>query len=308
MKILITTYPFGDDSDLSILQQHSLYFNEKKSKYDREEIINRVKEVNPDIIIAGTEKYDSELLNATSKLQMISRVGMGVDSIDLPEAKNRNIAIYNTPMAPINAVANLTIGMAYSLSRKISQMNHSMHLGEWKRITARDISDLTVGIIGFGNIGRKVYEKFLDQGVTNFQIYDPYQQVPPTISANDLESLLALSDLVTLHIPKTEKTTNLIGKKELELMKKDAIIINTSRGGIIDEKALYNHVLNNLDFSVGLDVYEQEPGTGGFEGLVNVLLTPHIATQTQKTRTVMENDSMKNIEAYLSNDKTYRVV
>lgn len=289
MKLLITTYPF-DPSNVGELSNVSVFYNTVKRRYKREELIERFEEINPDFIIAGTEKYDSELLDYLPNLKLISRVGIGVNSVDLDECKKRNIIVTNTPNAPTNSVAELTICQIFNMLRGKSSMRG------WCKPLGRELSNCNVGIIGAGRIGKKIITKLTTLKPKNIFIND--------IVGNDCiskEELLKKSDIVSINVPLTKETYNLITYDELKLMKKDACILNLSRGGIINEEDLYLWLNKNENFSAAIDVFENEPYGGKLMECENAYLTPHIASHTVESRSSMELSAIKEVTNFINN-------
>ena len=267
MKVLITTVPFGekDRLPLDLLDQNNIEYqiNPINKKPTEEELIRMAADF--DVIIAGTEKISEKVMNKITNLKFISRVGIGLDGVDLITAEKKGIKVSYTPDVPAPAIAELTIGMMLTLLRSTHVSNTRMHNGEWHRVFGRRLSNVTIGLIGVGRVGFRV--------INHLQGFDS-----PKILANDLsesvkklelpvewvekERIFKEADVITLHLPLTEQTKNLIQKKHLMLMKKDAIIINTSRGGIINEKDLYNVMKSGHLSGAAVDVYEKEPYTG----------------------------------------------
>ena len=281
MKVLVTTYPFN-----SPIEGCEVFYNTKKSKYTQEEIRERLKEVNPDIVIAGTEKYTSTEFDLSPNLKVISRVGIGTSSIDINEATSRGIQIHNTPDSPTNAVVELTITHILYLLKKI----HKQEM--WKKVMGKEIKECKIGIVGFGRIGKELLLKLLPFKPKEIQLYDKY-----TIEDNDLERLYKECDIITFHTPTLDKK---IGREELKMMKDDVILINTARGNLFNEQELYEVLSERPNMTMGIDVYETEPYTNGdLLKLDNVLLTPHIGSYTSKAREDMEKESVENIQEYL---------
>ena len=280
MKVLVTTYPFN-----APIEGCEIFYNTKQSKYTQEEVRKKIKEINPDIIIAGTEKYTPLEFDLAPNLKVISRVGIGTSSIDLDEAESRGIIIYNTPDAPTNSVVELTLTHIFYLLKKI----HKQKI--WEKVKGREITECTIGIVGYGRIGKKVGDVMQTLGA-QIIVHDPKFD-----NSVDIEELYKTSDIITFHTPTLDK---IIGKKQLKIMKDDVIIINTSRGTLFNEKELYDVLSTNNKMSMGIDVYENEPYLDGDLLLLdNVLLTPHIGSFTSKARKEMEKESVENIIKYL---------
>jgi len=314
MKIIITTYPFGDpdSTPLKLLNQvqqdHVITFNRVKRKYSREEHLKILKEENPDIIIAGTELYDVEALDCAPKLKMISRVGIGLDSVDLQECQDRAIIVKYTPDAPSNAVAELAISQMLNMLRRVTWVDSRIRQQHWNRFIGRDIRDCNVGIIGIGRIGGLVIEKL--QGLKPRRIYindiipsrmhDKQRCEPAT-----KYQIMSKCDIITVHIPLSEETTNFIKKDEFDMMKPDACLINMARGGIVDEGDLYEWLCRHPDASAAIDTFIKEPYTGELRTLPNAYLTPHLGSCTRKSRFDMECGAVEEVLNYLSKIQKY---
>jgi len=282
MKILVTTYPFN----ASFPKDYEVVFNTKGMKYTQEEIQDILQKENPDIIIAGTEKYTSAEFDICPNLKIISRVGIGTSSIDLDECKKRGIKVRNTPDAPTNAVVELTLSLILSSLKKLNSQKM------WDKIIGKELNDCTIGIVGYGRIGKKVYDLCEAFGA-NIMIYDPYVYK----GHSSLDELYSKSDIISFH-------TSLIDKKithtELNKMKDDVILINTSRGNLLDENDLYTWLKSHPQASAALDVFENEPYVNGdLCKLDNIILTPHIGSYTTKARKLMEKESVQNIKEEL---------
>ena len=291
MNAVITTSPFNKENNFLkklISNGVSVSFNEKGRKLTKEEIKEFLKNKDPDIIIAGTENYNSEIFDICPNLKIISRVGIGLDSVDLEGCEKRNIKVSNTPDAPSNAVAELIIGQMICCLRGINYTKN------WNRYIGREISSCKIGIIGYGRIGKKVMKKL-----------DGFS--PKEIMVNDINLSIQFKnfveksrifnecDVISFHVPLTSKTKNLLNKNTLNLLKKDAIIINMSRGGIINEDDLYDWLKDNPSASAVIDTFEEEPYNGSLLGLKNAYLTPHLGSCTKKSRKEMEDGSVINV-------------
>ncbi|MCS6983427.1 MAG: hypothetical protein NZL83_04585 [Candidatus Absconditabacterales bacterium] len=242
------------------------------------------------VVVRSGITVNRELIDTYPSLRYICRVGVGIENIDTIYAKEKNIAVINTPGANANAVADLVLlGILY-LQRKMYICERSYE----KRFSylGHELSTQTVGILGFGNIGKKIYQRLLAFGVTNFLIYDPYLSSDIVSSfqycnkKNTIEEVFGKSNIISLHLPLTPETRLLIHADVLSLTKNDLCLINTSRGGIVDEDALYSFLCKNRDASAFFDVREEEPNLGPkisqLLTLPNFLLTPHIGAMTHE--------------------------
>jgi D-3-phosphoglycerate dehydrogenase len=240
-----------------------------------------------DAIIAGDAKIKREAIEGAKKLKVIGRFGAGVDSVDLKACSENGIIVFNIPGLNAQSVAEHTIGMIIAVAKKFLSVDKLVRAGGWKeksKYMGYEIHGKTLGIVGLGNIGMKVAKiaKAFEMKVLAYDPYIPKERGKELgIAMMDLESILKNSDIVTLHVPLTEETKGLIGEKELKSMKKTAILVNTSRGGVVDEFALYKALKEGWIAGAGIDVLENEPVEKHplFE-LDNVLLTPHTASWT----------------------------
>jgi len=246
------------------------------------------------LIVRSRTKVTREIIEAGEKLKAIGRAGVGLDNIDVEIAKERGITVLNTPEAPADAVAELTIGLILSLARNIPLADRTLKEGKWikKELLGWQLKGKTIGIIGLGNIGEKVARiaKALGMKIVITKRTPP----PPSllseleaeyIPVKDLPNFLQKSDVITIHVPLTHQTHHMIGAKEIQLMKEGAFLINTSRGGIVDEEALLNALQSGKLGGAALDVYEVEPPENlKLIRLPNVVCTPHIGGQTRESQ------------------------
>ena len=282
MKILITTVPFGEQSKLPIELLDSIDaqydINPLNKKLTEKELEDMIPDY--DIVIAGTEPITDNVLKKAKNLKMISRVGIGLDSVDLISARERGIKVSYTPDAPAPAVAELTIGIFISLLRSVQLANIKMHNGDWKRYFGKRIANSTIGIIGLGRIGSRVLNRLTVFGTPRLLVND--LNIKTELDRKfklewvDKETIFKESDIISLHVPLTKATKNMVTKKELEMMKSDASIVNTSRGGVINEDDLFN-VMNSGHLSgAAIDVFEKEPYDGSLKSIDRCLLTSHM--------------------------------
>ena len=306
MKVLITTVPFGDKNSapLDLLDSNDIAYliNPLNKKLTEDELIGLVSDF--DVIIAGTEKISDRVMEKASNLRIISRVGIGLDSVDLLAAEKRNIKVSYTPDAPAPAVAELTIGMMLTLLRSVHVSNSQMHSGEWHRFFGRRLSKVVIGIIGIGRIGQRVLEHL--QGFGNPRILVNDISIKDDISDRfnvewvSKEEIYKQSDIVSLHLPLTGKTKNMITKDQLLLMKSDAIIINTSRGGIINENDLFEIMQSGHLSGAAIDVFDNEPYNGALNGVERCLLTAHMGSMSVDCRTQMEMEATEEAVRFLT--------
>ena len=249
-------------------------------------------------IIAGIEPYSKDVLQNLSNLRCISRAGVGTDSIDLGYAKKRGIQIRNTPEVVIQPVVELTVALIFGLLRKTAEHTKLMRAREWKRVIGDNLEGKQVGIIGTGRIGKAVCEVLTTLGarVSAYDIQpDGSWAKTHSISYVSLESLISDSAIISLHLSVNGGSEAIIREEEISIMKKGVMIINTSRGGFLDEQAAYDGLQSGQIGSLGMDVYENEPYEGNLVEFDNVLMTPHIATFTRESRLEMEVQATQNL-------------
>ncbi|GAF78576.1 unnamed protein product [marine sediment metagenome] len=246
-------------------------------------------------IVAGTEVYDRDMLGRLSGLKVISRCGAGVDNIDLKAAKRLGIEVFSTPDAPTLAVAELTVGLILNLLRKVNQMDIIVRKGRWKKLMGNLIFEKKVGIIGFGRIGQKVGELLSAFGVELAYCDIESKVCSINCKQKTFDKILSWADILTLHLSSPAECSPIIAARELKLMKKGSWLINLSRGGIVDEKALYYALKNGHLSGAAVDVFEQEPYTGPLRELDNIILTAHIGSYAKEARVKMEAEAVRNL-------------
>ena len=305
-KILITTVPFADKNHLPIelLESAGIDYliNPIGRKLKENELAEMISDF--DVLIAGTELITEKVMSRASKLKLISRVGIGLDGVDLVAAKKAGIHVSYTPDAPAPAVAELTIGLMLSLLRNVHVVNAQMHQGIWYRHFGRRIPEITIGIIGVGRIGGQVLRRLSSFGAPRILVNDIHPNILVTDKLNlewvDKEIIYREADLISLHLPLTSKTKNMIQYDQLKSMKSDAMIINTSRGGIINEIDLAK-VLNEGHLSgAAIDVFEEEPYSGELVKIERCLLTSHMGSMSVDCRSKMEIEATQEALRYLS--------
>lgn len=242
------------------------------------------------LIVRSQSKVTADVIAGATGLRVIGRAGVGVDNIDVDAATSRGIMVINSPEGNTISAAEHTFGMLLAASRWIAQAHASMRRGEWDRksFTGFELYNKTLGIVGFGRIGREVAERALAFRM-KILAYDPFitEEFAKERGAEiaTLDDLLRRSDFVTLHMPKTAETEGLINAERLALMKKTAILVNCARGGVVDETALYEALKNKQLGGAGLDVYAQEPlGPSPLLELPNLVSTPHLAASTHEAQ------------------------
>jgi D-3-phosphoglycerate dehydrogenase / 2-oxoglutarate reductase len=243
------------------------------------------------ILVRSRTKITRQVIQAASNAKLIARAGVGLDNIEVTAAEEKGIRVVNAPEAAINAVSELTVGNMISLARSIPLADSEMKRGKWikKNLMGTELSGKYLGIVGVGNIGRNVgrIAKALRMNLIG---YDPYPIDRDYIKevgliVTDLNTLVQSADFITCHVPLLEETKHLFNTELISNMKSTAYIINASRGGVIDETALYNALCNGSIAGAALDVFETEPPLNNpLIGLSNVICTPHIGAQTKEAQ------------------------
>ncbi|MBF0188809.1 MAG: lactate dehydrogenase [Magnetococcales bacterium] len=314
MKALITTVPFGDRNrqPLDALKHAGVEYliNPLGKKLKAPELADMVSDF--DVIIAGTEPITDEVMAKGSNLKMISRVGIGLDSVDLMAAERRGITVSYTPDAPAPAVAELTIGLMISLLRSVQVSNLHMHHRRWHRYFGRRIATSTIGIIGTGRIGKGVIRHLSGFNCQRILVNDLHTKHDlgnnPVLEWCDKETIYKQADIITLHVPLTAKTKNMVRREHLELMSSHAILINTARGGIINEQDLFDMLNRGHLGGASIDVFQDEPYTGPLCDVDRCLLTAHMGSMSEDCRTRMEIEATDEAIRFLKNEPLQGVV
>jgi D-3-phosphoglycerate dehydrogenase len=308
LKVLVSNIGFGNSATSALAELNNLakvQLNEQGVKYTEAELVDKISDAN--ILIAGTEKISKLILDKASNLKLIARVGVGVDNIDLDCAKQKQINISYTPEAPSMAVPEFTLGMILNLIKNLSLSDRKMHQGLWHRPMGRMLSNMKIGIVGAGKIGTKLI-KLLHSIAPECEInfYDPSVEIVAHAKKCSLNSLFQGSDLVSVHIPLTSVTTNLIDEPLMSSMKKGSYLVNTARGGIVNESALYKLLQNNHLSGAALDVFETEPYQGPLAQLDNCILTSHIGSLTKEVRGLMEEQVIEDVIRFITKQPLLR--
>jgi D-3-phosphoglycerate dehydrogenase len=307
-KILISTYPFGKcgTRPIDLLKElgHEITYPPHKRRLKATEVKELISGV--DAVIAGTEPYTEETLSSGNRLKVISRVGIGLDNVDLAYCMKRGIRVSYTPDAPSDGVAELTVANILNLLRHIHKSDRSVRERAWNRFMGKLVHEVTIGILGVGRIGSRVI-KLLQPFKPKILAVDIDDSVRSTVPENvewcSLEELLIHSDIITIHIPLNSKTNGLIGREKISKMKTGAMLINTARGSIVDEQALYDALIQQHLSGAALDVFKIEPYEGPFSNLENVILTAHIAASANETRYLMELGAVEDCLRILNGEE-----
>jgi len=306
MKALITTVPFGDKNrlPLELLEDSGIEYliNPLGKKLTEDELAEMITDF--DVIIAGTEQITDRVMENGKNLKMISRVGIGLDSVDLLAAERRGIKVSYTPDAPAPAVAELTLSLMLTMLRSVHLSNLQMHDGNWNRYFGRRIPEVTIGIIGVGRIGTRVLNRLRSFGTPRLLLNDtlPNSEIDRQFKVEWVtkEEIYKQADVISLHLPLTAHTKNMIRKEQLEMMKPDAILINTARGGIINEDDLYD-VMNAGHLSgASIDAFVQEPYSGKLREIERCILTAHMGSMSVDCRTRMEREATEEAVRFVT--------
>ena len=277
-----------------------------KSASKDEDLANHIKD-SEIVVIRSATKLTKEVLDKAEQLKIIARCGVGIDNVDLDFAKSKNIFVTNSPSANLISVVELTVALIISASRKLSLADSHLKKGEWNRseFLGYELYGKTLGIVGFGKAGRLVAERMKSFGMS-IVFYDPYvTDWNGSEESIKLDDLLRTADVVSIHVIKTKDTENLISKDMLDLLKPSSIIVNTSRGGVLDEDYLFELLESEKIFGAGLDVYSNEPpkNVDRYNGL-NLVTTPHIGASTNEAQLKAGLETIENIKKILAGDES----
>ena len=304
--ILITE--FMDEDAVNLLKKkYDVYYDISLAEDSNSlvKLINKMKA----LIVRNKTLVTRELIENAPNLTCVGRLGVGLDNIDLNACEEQNITVYPALGANSHSVAEYVICASMLLLRKAYFKKNEMIAGNWPRqeSSGSEVYGKTLGLIGFGDIAQKTRDLALGLGIKTVA-YDPYLDKDSNVWKETknllLDNLLSISDIISLHIPLTKETKNLIDEKKLRLINNSSVIINTSRGGIIDENSLAKLLKENKIGGAALDVFNKEPinkvNAKKFEGLDNIILTPHIGGVTKESNERVSKMIAKKIDIHLS--------
>ena len=267
------------------------------------------------LIVRSATQVNKELIENAKNLKVVGRAGAGVDNIDIKAAKQKNIIVMNTPGGNTNATAEHTLALLLSLSRKISKADITTHKGEWakKSLKGNEIKGKTIGIIGFGNVGKRFAQMCNALGLKVLiysKTFDAIRNEFPDYVSCELNKILKEADIISFHCKPNPDGSSIISAKEINIMKKNVLIINTARGNLVSEIDLKDAIKNNTIGGVALDVFEEEPAKNNILfGLENVLLTPHIAASTAEAQIIVaEMIANQFVDFFLKNKVSNSVI
>lgn len=287
-KCLITSRSFGtvNDDAYKILAEAGYEYLKIGADFHQDEFEKLIPDY--DALIIGTHPFPSEVLQNCSKLKIICKYGVGLDNIPLQQCKKQGIVVCNAPGTNSNAVADLTFGLMLAVARNIKSANSNVINGNFKPVMGIDINNKVLGLLGFGAIAKCVARRARGFGMSVLA-YDPFveelpQEFESYVKLCSFEQVLKTCDILSIHIPLTEQTKYIIAKPQLDEMKDGSILINAARGGIVNERDLYDALLNGHLFGAGLDCVENETDNikNSLIGLDNVIVTPHIGMYSKE--------------------------
>ncbi len=304
--ILATTSSFGkvNEKPLELLRASGfeIILNPFGRKLTEKEAMELFSKHNPTGVVAGVEPITKAVMEASASLKAICRCGIGMDSVDMEAAEQLGIKVKNTPDGPTIAVAELTVALILGLLRKIHLSDRSIRKKGWDRPMGNLLWGKIVGIIGCGRIGAKTAKLLKGFGCSIIG-FDPARPDLPEVQFCSMDSLLENSDIVCLHLSYSQKSHHIIDEHAIKKMKKKAFLINTARGGLIDEIALENALKQGSLAGAALDCFESEPYEGPIALLSNVVLTGHIGSYAAEARALMEIQAAENLLTMLGVDK-----
>jgi D-3-phosphoglycerate dehydrogenase len=310
MKILVTPASFKQGASLSVMDRlksfaDELVFNTKGKPLTEDELIAALKGC--DGCIAGLDPFSRNVIESADALKVISRYGTGIDNVDVAAAGEKGIIVCRTPGVNSQAVAELAITMMLCLARQVPMLDRKTREGHWVRSVGVELHKKTLGILGLGAVGRRTAR--IAAGFSmNVLACDPNMDTgyakDSGIQTVDFDMLLRESDFLSLHLPLKPDTRHIISAEAMRRMKKGAIIINTARGGLIDEAAACELIKSGHLDGLGLDVYEEEPPQNSpLFGLENVVFTPHTAAHTTEATAGMASMSVENLINAIKNEE-----
>jgi len=308
MKAYISCHPFSSTSGMpkKLLDANGIeiILNQYGRKISSAELVLDIKDA--DVLIAGTEKITEDVLKNAPSLKLISRVGIGLDSIDFNLCRKYGVRVAYTPDAPTMAVAELCVGLMIDLARCVAFTDKNIKNGIWHRHMGTLLYGKTVGIFGLGRIGKSLVHL-----LSAFNVKFKVHEIEPDIAFGRLygiefvtkEELLGAADIVSVNIPLNQQNKDFITANDLQLMKSSAFLINTARGGIVNEQDLYNALKTGMIRAAAVDVFEEEPYSGRLVELENCLLTCHMGASTIESRTDMEIQAVEEVIRFKNSEQ-----
>lgn len=283
---------------------HELIYNSSTSPMMPLELETHIGSI--DAAIVGMEEWGAALLTKAPKLKILAKLGVGLDNIDLEAARKSGIDVTNAPGGNARAVAEMALALMLAATRKIVTQNEAVRAGGWDRYTGSEISGKVVGLVGYGQTAQNLRQILTGFG-TKVVAHDPYANPElaqqHSVQLTSLEDLVATSDFISVHIPHLPQTHHLLSTAEFKIMKQTAVLINTARGGVVDENALYSALVDGDIAAAGIDVWEQEPVSRQHPllSLDNVVATAHSAADTHEAYEQVADLAVRAIGARLAN-------
>ncbi len=311
--IQVTTHPFGECGSKPRQLLEETGWEVRYNPFGRRLKLHEARDLMRDVhgVIAGTEPYTREFIEQAPNLRVISRVGVGLDNVDYNACVDRGITVTFTPEAPADAVAELTVAQILNLLRRVHESDRSVREGAWNRYLGSLVREVTIGIVGVGRIGKRVV-KLLQPFQPRILACDlqPDREFGERYNLTwvDLPKLLQQSDIVTLHVPLNDRNRGLISRDQLAQMKPGSMLVNFSRGKVVDESALENAIRRKHLGGAALDVFEDEPYEGTLTRFPNVVLTAHIGASARQSRYQMELQAVENcVDVLAGREPAFRV-
>ena len=294
INVLITTSTFNKNilKKLLLKKNFKIITNKMGKKVDYNFLKKNISGI--DVIIAGTEVYDEKILKLAINLKAIYRIGVGTDNINLVFCKKNNIKVFTSKTDLSTGVAEHAIGLILSAIKKIVEFDKNVKNKKWKKQSTNLLSNKKIGIIGFGKIGKKIY-KLLKPFKLKYFYNDEKRSNYLNIKFKSIKELFKICDVITVHLPLNKKTNRIINKKIFIQSNPNIILVNTSRGEVINEMDLANFLSKNKKSIAALDVFQKEPYVGKLQKLHNIILTPHVSGYSQELRSQMENEAIDKI-------------
>ncbi len=262
-------------------------------KMTEDEVLDLLLTNAAEAMVAGVEPLTREVFAQNPQLRMISRCGSGFDSIDIKAATEAGLSLYRTPDAPAEAVAELTISLAIAVLRRVGEADRLVRSGEWHALMGRSYGRSRIGIAGLGHVGSRVAAVSRVLGA-EVGYTDSYVDNDEYLRFDDIEALAEWADVLTIHLPRDETTHHTVNADVLAALGHEGVVVNTARGGLIDEEALYASLTEGRIAGAALDVYETEPYSGPLATLPNVMLTCHMGSYARQVRSAMESEALQN--------------
>ncbi|MDG6913770.1 MAG: hydroxyacid dehydrogenase [Nitrososphaerota archaeon] len=278
-----------DHVEIERLSLGSTFEVDYKPTLSKEDLLSVVADYEV-LIVRSRTKVDREVLEKAKHLKLVARPGTGLDNIDVGYAKEKGVAVVNSPESLVEAVAEQVIMVMLALSRKLVQADVGTRSGKWEKnaLIGRELKGKSLGVVGFGRIGRRIAElgKTLGMTILAYDVITIPQEVLGGLGAKvvSLDELFSSADYITLHVPMTPDTAHMVDGVRIAKMKQGSVLVNTSRGGVVDEDALASALRDGRIGGAALDVFEREPPTGAILSAPNAILTPHIGGQTEEAQ------------------------